>query len=67
MEVFVLKSLERLRADSSRRDTDFRDAADLVIREFLEEAPDPSEGLPPRRVLSHARRSFHVRARPRLS
>jgi hypothetical protein len=32
MEVFVLKSLEKLRADSSRRDTEFREAADLVIR-----------------------------------
>jgi hypothetical protein len=32
MEVFVLKSLERLRSESSRRDTEFREAADLVIR-----------------------------------
>jgi len=34
MEVFVLKSLERLRSESSRRDTEFRDAADLVIRKY---------------------------------
>ncbi len=34
MEVFVLKSLERLRSESSRRDTEFRDAADLIIRKY---------------------------------
>jgi len=42
MEVFVLKSLERLRSESSRRDTEFRDAADLVIRTIQENAAKPN-------------------------